>query len=65
MFKSFLLEIFLSCSVLIQLLFNTKLINKFTLNYLLLDNYLFIIKFLERLNSYLILVVNIYLIKIF
>ena len=41
MFKSFLLEIFLSCSVLIQLLFNTKLINKFTLNYLLLDGILY------------------------
>jgi NADH-quinone oxidoreductase subunit N len=41
MFKSFLLEVFLSCSILAQLLFNTKLIKKPVLNFLLLDTILY------------------------
>jgi len=41
MFKSFLLEIFLSCAILLQLLFNTRLNNKSTLNYLIIDTILY------------------------
>ena len=41
MFISFIVEIFLSCCVLMQLLFNTKLRNERALNFLLLDNIMY------------------------